>query len=246
MWFETEPLLQQIEDGVVVALRDVDIHLEARAHPFETGNATAIAAYWAKAKADNPALYNGRVVLPVSAMVENGVLSGVSRPVDFATFLYWARSADGPGGIHLFANAVMVSRDNAILAGRMAADTANAGRIYCPAGTFEPQDFVDGRMDFGANTRREVMEETGLDLNDARHEAGYWLMRRGSMVLLFRRVYFDADADALARRMTAFIESQGEPEIDRAVILRAGETPDRLTAHMRALTDWHFKRGPDG
>lgn len=241
MWFETEPLLQRIEDGVVVALRDVDIRLEAEPHPFETENAAAIAAHWARACADNPALFNGQVVLPVSASVEDGILHGVSRPVDFATFLYCLRSADGSGGIHLFANAVMVSRDNAILAGRMAAHTANAGRIYCPAGTFEPQDFVDGRMDFDANTRREVMEETGLDLNDARHEAGYWLMRRGAMVLLFRRVYFDADADSLAARMTAFIESQDEPEMDRAVILRAGDEPDMLTAHMRALIAWHFK-----
>lgn len=240
MSFEIDGLFRQLRDGAVIGIDGIDVRLDDAVHPFEADNAPAIAAYWAEATAQNPALFNGRVMLPVSARLEDGVLYGVSRTVDFATFLYWAKRADEPGGIHLFAFAVPVSADNAILAIRMGAHTASAGHIYCAAGSFEPQDFSAGRMDFDANTRREVMEETGLDLGQAESEKGYWLLRRGNRVLLFRRYYFGDSAAALAARVEAHVQAETEPEIDGPVVIRRGEDHEGLTPHMRALIDWHF------
>ena len=240
MSFDTDGFLRQLDDNAIVALGGIDIRLIDAPHPFEEENGAAIAAYWERATADNPALFNGRVMLPMSARLEGGVLVGESRPVDFATFLYWSRQADNPGGIHLFAHAVPVSGDDAILAIRMGPTTANAGRIYCAAGSFEPQDFIGGRMDFDANTRREVMEETGLDLAGARGEKGYWLLRHGNRVLLFRRYYFTEDAGVLAQRVEAHVLGEEEPEIEGPVVIRRGEDHEGLTPHMRALIDWHY------
>ena len=116
MSFDTDGFLRQLDDNVIVALSDIDIRLTETAHPFETENGAAIAANWERETASNPALFNGRVVLPMRARLEGDVLTGESRPVQFATLLYWARQADNPGGIHLFAFAVPISRDNAIMA----------------------------------------------------------------------------------------------------------------------------------
>ncbi len=239
MSFDFGDFLNSLPQGRVVPLRAIDIRLEGEPHPFEMENRAAIDAHWAAESAANPALFNGRMVLPLHAAVDNGVLTGASRPIDFATFLYWRRMAE-QSGVHIFAHAVPVSADGAIVAVRMAPHTANPGRIYCAAGSFEPEDFAGGRMDFERNTHREVREETGIELDAVDREDGYGIVRTGRAVLVFRRYFLPWDAATLNALIDAHIAAQQESEIDAAVIIRKGDRPQNMAAHMYTLIDFHF------
>ena len=56
---------------------------------------------------------------------------------------------------------------------RWASHTSNAGRIYFPSGTPDPDDVRDGMLDIPGSVMREVEEETGLTPAEYR-TGGHW------------------------------------------------------------------------
>jgi 8-oxo-dGTP pyrophosphatase MutT (NUDIX family) len=210
-------------------------------HPFHLANREAAEANWQKEIAANPALFDGRMVFQHRLLLQNGVVEGEGYVVPYSTFLWWRRQPLGQGGFHVFAFPVIASADGALIAVEMAAHTANAGQVYCAAGSLDPYDIVDGYCDIAGNMMREVREETGLDLSqaatDGRFLAGY-ARRRLTLVRLFR---FDLSADAILERIAAHMEVDEEKEIARAVAIRS---PDPA-AHpynpaMLPVLDWFF------
>ncbi|RUU07780.1 hypothetical protein EOD10_30810, partial [Mesorhizobium sp. M7A.T.Ca.TU.009.01.3.2] len=142
------------------------------------------------------------------------------------------------------AHAMLVAGDNALVAIRMGPHTVNAGRVYFAAGSFEPIDFRDGLVDVDFNMIREVREETGLDLSGAERGKRYHAMSTSSGTVIFRRYHAAAPADEIARRISAFVATETEPEIEGPVIIRhAADLPDGLSPHMKPLIEWHFANG---
>jgi len=224
----------------VLPVHEIDVRLLDTPHPYEAVHADEIAANWHEEHAANPYLFNGTMVLLSSFQLSGARLVGACHPVRYATMLFW-RKNKGPNGVeHSFAFPALVSRDNALVAIRMGKHTANPGRIYFPAGSFEPSDFNDGQVDLHGNMSREVMEETGLDIDHVPSDPHCHIYSENYSTVIFRRYWLDEDADMLARRIEEFVASEVEPEIEGPVVIRKGDMPDGMSPHMAAIVRWHF------
>lgn len=225
----------------IFPITDVDVRLLDEASPFEIGNREAIAKNWEREVAANPALFNGKVVLLESLAYREGKVTGRCHAVSYSTFMYWRRNGDISAAGHCFAHAMLVSADNALIAVRMGPHTVNAGQVYFAAGSFEPGDFRDGRVDLHYNMSREVAEETGLDISNAGRASTFLGYSAANRTALFRRYDLRETADDIAERIHAFVAAEADPEITGPVIIRgADDLPEDLPPHMRAITRWHF------
>ena len=230
--------------GVVFPIARVDIAVADGEHAFAAREEAHIAPYWQREVARNPALYNGRMLLHDHLSLVDGHLAATAYDTSFATFLYWRSLAPRVTGFHLFGMPVMVSADGAIIAVRMAAHTANAGKVYCPAGGIDRNDIHDGKVDIDGNMAREVAEETGIDLGEAVAEDAYWGIHVNRAVGVCRLFRFPDDAETLMRRIRAHMAVDEEKEIAGVLAL----TDARADAHpysvfMPPLLDWFFARG---
>ncbi|MBO6716763.1 MAG: NUDIX hydrolase [Rhizobiaceae bacterium] len=225
----------------VFQVSDVDVRLAGEPLAFEAANRDAIAANWQAELEANPALFNGRSVLLSSLALRDGRLVGRCHEIGYSTLLYWLKHRETSASEHCFAHAMLISSDGALVAARMAAHTVNAGKVYFAAGSFEPEDFQDGRADVDGNMIREVREETGLDLSALQPDPGYLAYSASIGTAIFRRYRLTERADEIAEQVRSFIAAEVEPEITEPVIIRdARNLPEGLMGHMRAIVDWHF------
>ncbi|PWJ89809.1 hypothetical protein C8D77_106132 [Mesorhizobium loti] len=227
--------------NVILPVDAVDVRLDPDPHPFALDNAEAIAENWQREIAANPALFDGTVVLLSQLAYRDNRLVGRCHAVTYSTFMLWRKRRENSGAEHAYAHAVLVAGDNALVAIRMGLQTVNAGRVYFAAGSFEPVDFRDGQVDVDFNMIREVREETGLDLSGAERGKHWHALSTNSGTVIFRRYHETAPADEIARRISAFVATEAEPEIEGPVIIRhAADLPVGLSPHMKPLIEWHF------
>lgn len=225
----------------VFPVERIDVRLDDGPHPFELANREAIAANWVVEVASQPALFNGTVVLLTRLSWRDGLLSGRCHAISYAGFLLWRKLRPAGVGEHVFAHAMLVSADGALVAIRMASNTANPGRVYFAAGSFEVEDFPGGRVDADLNMRREVGEETGIDLAAVRHDAWSYAWSSQTSTVIFRRYWLPWTASEAAQRIRAFVAAETNPEIEGPVLIRSvEERPPGLAGHMPAMIDWHF------
>ncbi|UDL89809.1 hypothetical protein LGH82_33040 [Mesorhizobium sp. PAMC28654] len=227
--------------NVIFPVDAIDVRLDPFPHPFALANEQAIAENWQREIAANPALFDGTVVLLSELAYRGNRLVGRCHAVNYSTFMLWRKRRGNSGAEHAYAHAMLVAGDNALVAIRMAAHTVNAGRVYFAAGSFEPIDFRDGLVDVDFNMIREVREETGLDLTDAERGKRWHALSTSSGTVIFRRYHDTASADEIASRISAFVATEEQPEIDGPVIIRdADDLPEGLMGHMKPLVEWHF------
>lgn len=225
----------------ILPIDRADLVVDPSPHPYEVAHREAIAANWVLEKAEKPAIFNGEVMFFSSIRWEDGQLDARCHVIRFATFMHWRRHRPDATAEHLYAHAMPVSSDGALIAIRMAGHTANAGRVYFAAGSFDPHDIRDERLDIGANMEREVREETGLDLTVARAEGQFHGWSGDGGTVLVRRYRMDEPAATILERVRAHIATDPDPEIDDVIIIRsADDLPVGLMPHMRPLVDWHF------
>lgn len=162
-------------------IRDIRLTISPDTLTLPQDQSDAIAAKWRERSTANPRLFNGSAFLFDPPNVDPaGMLAATGTMTDYATFLYWRQFRDEMPYHHLFPVGAIVTADRRLLVGRMSAHTANPGRIYPPAGSFDHDDIVrpaDGtvRLDPLANIAREIGEETGLAIDMVEPQDG-WLM----------------------------------------------------------------------
>ena len=231
--------------GVILPVDEIDVRLDPSPHPFEIGNLAAIRENWQREIAAKPALFDGMIALLSQFGYADRRLFGRCHAVRYSTFLYWRKDRAGTA-MHAFAHPMLVAKDNALVAIRMGTHTVNAGRVYFAAGSFEPEDFPNGRVDAHGNMVREVREETGLDISGARRGKRHHALATDRGTVIFRRYFLDEPAEEIASRIRDFVAGEREPEIEEPVIIRdAKNLPEGLMPHMPPMIDWHFSRPTD-
>lgn len=200
-------------------------------------NAEAIDRNWQRRREKTPGLFDGPVYLASGCRVADGLCETDLFEVRYSRFIAF-RDAGVPDALvaNAFAAIVPHSTDGAVLLGVMGAHTANAGQIYFPCGTPDPDDRRDdGTVDLAGSAAREFLEETGLSLPEAAEEE--WVLLRGDGQLAFLRpVRFALDAEALKARIEAHRGHEDEPELARSVIARsrADIDPGRMPGFVQA------------
>lgn len=210
-------------DRRIAPVHRLDFRAEPGGWPQMEPHRAAIAAHFARRAADNPHLWNGPVLLLKDYAFREGVLSGAFRQSDFATFTWWRDTGWRDFGlVNAFALAAIEGADGGFVLGVMAAHTASAGRTYFPGGTPDPDDITpDGRVDMHGSMLRELAEETGLSAADIAADSGFTALFDGPRVALMGRLLFDAPAEALARRIRAFLATEDRPELADVAVVRS-------------------------
>jgi 8-oxo-dGTP pyrophosphatase MutT (NUDIX family) len=225
----------------VFPIAGLDLKVLPGDHPFNIAEREVIAENWARETAANSHLFDGRMIFQNRLVLTDQGLAGEGYVIPFSAFMFWRRQPERQGGIHLFAYPVIETNDGALVAIRMGAHTANPGQVYFAAGSLEPEDLADGRCDIEHNMRREVLEETGLDLRDAQAGEGYFATHNRRTVTLLRMFRFDLTADEIVARIHAHMLVAEDKEIAGAVVIRSADPQaESYNISMLPVIDWYF------
>lgn len=198
----------------------LDCRIVAYDWPFSSERRAEIDAHWDRLRSANPALYDGNVFLingwSIERCADGAVLRSRHFPTRFRDFLAWRDFGFPDAGIaNCFAAAALSGSDGGYVLGEMNSHTANAGRIYFPAGTPDPQDDAGGYLDLEASVLRELEEETGLTRAEVSLRQGWTLISDGPRLACLKHVSSSQTAAALASRIEGFLAREDRPEFAR-------------------------------
>lgn len=238
-----------MRDGRIFRIDAIDARLEPRDWSFAEDNAGKIAQLWSEALAANPALWNGRVLLQhwgeTAAEGDRKIFRAGYFETDYSSFLAWRAAGSpefGQPGWRVrngFAMAALRASDGAFLLGEMGAHTANAGMVYFAAGTPDPSDIIEGRVDLFGSVVRELEEETGLLPREVAIGDGWTVVTDTGRVAFMREVLIDLPADEARSLIRARLAGQAEPELSDIVIVR--DTGDIDAGRMPAFMQHYLQ-----
>jgi 8-oxo-dGTP pyrophosphatase MutT (NUDIX family) len=207
-----------------------------RAWPFAEAQRGEIAAHFA-VQQRRLSLWNGRVLLGTAPVFSGERLTASYFTVDFASFLAW-RDWGFPDKdvFNGFGMGALRASDGAFVLGEMGGQTANAGRIYFPSGTPDPDDVRDGRLDIPASVAREVEEETGLAPHEYRAAPHWDCVFTGVALAMMRTLDVDMRGEALRTKIEDNLARQSSPELSAVHLVR--NRSDLTDAMPRFVTAW--------
>jgi hypothetical protein len=208
-------------DMPVLPIERLEMTFAPRPWSFAENRRAAIDAHFKNLKEAQPALWNGRVLLLHQYEIAGVSLRGSFFETDFASLMAW-RDWGFPdaAATNCFAMGALRAADGAFLLGVMAEHTANAGRIYFPAGTPDPDDVVGAAVALDRSVSRELEEETGLRRDELAADAGWHAVLAGPRIALMKILRARDNADDLRARIVATLARQPKPELSDVRIVR--------------------------
>jgi 8-oxo-dGTP pyrophosphatase MutT (NUDIX family) len=206
----------------IVELDDVEVTIAPWRWEFAHARRAEIDRHFAARRRQQPALWNGRVLLLRHYAIERRVLRGTSFETDYASFLAWRDWDCCDGSVfNIFSAAALCSADGAYLVGRMAPSTSIAGQWLFPCGTPDPNDIdTAGMLDLAGSAGRELFEETGLDISAFKAAPGWTLVRDGGFIGLMKHLVADESAETLRARVLNHLANEAQPEFSDIRFLR--------------------------
>lgn len=231
-----------LKENKVYAVNRVAVRVLPGSLAYAERNQIAIEENWRKQVAAKPALFDGEIFLAPRAIVENRVFSAGFQRTSFATLMFWRADKSANRPWHIFGSGVIVSAEGDLIAARQASHGALAGKVYFPAGTIDDSDIFDGQVNYETNMRREVLEETGIDLTSARPDASTYLVTANRSITLFRRYYFDIPTAELVRQIEVHLAQQEQSELSEIIPISGSNDLDKNSpSYVHAFTKWHFQ-----
>ncbi|HEU4660905.1 MAG TPA: NUDIX hydrolase [Pseudolabrys sp.] len=228
-----------VASPTIVRCSRLELTVSFKRWDFAEERKREIAARFAQMQRERPELWNGRVLMLQAYEIVGDVFRGAFFETDYASFRTWHQlGCPGAPVYDCFGAAAVLSADNAFILGIMAEHTANAGRIYFPCGTPDPQDVVDGRVDFDFSIRRELNEETGLDAAELDEEPGWTTVIAGPFIAQIKVLRSVENATRLQTRIGEFLRRGRSPELAGIVLARSSADtnpamPEFVTAFLR-------------
>ena len=232
-------------DPVILPLERLELDFAPKPWPFAEAKQAEIAAFFAALQHKTPSVWNGRVLLLHRQHVANGVFTGAYLETDYASFAAWRAWGRPDADIRdCFGAAAVIAADGAVLLGEMSVHTANAGRIYFPCGTPDPDDIVDGRVDLDRSVRRELKEETGLDISEFDVDPGWCAVIDGPLICQVRTLRSPQSAEALRASALDHIARQRQAELaDMRIVRGPADFDEAMPRFVLAFLRRHFGVG---
>lgn len=205
----------------MIALDRLVLSFAPRPWAFAEARRAEIDAHFGKLQRENPALWNGRVLLLHSHEVAGREFRGSYLETDFASFIAWRDWGFPDASMrNCFALGALRGSDGGFLLGVMAAHTANPGKIYFPSGIPDPTDIVGGAVDLEGNVLRELREETGLTPADFAMEPGWRMVLAGPRIAMVKIAQTREPAETLRQRILDRIRGERDAELSGIHIAR--------------------------
>ena len=220
----------------------LDLKLEPWDWPFARERRGEIDAHFAERQRERPGIWNGRVLLARGGEFAEGCFSARYFETDFASFLAW-RDWGFPDSdvFNGFGMGALRAADGAFVMGEMAGHTANAGRIYFPAGTPDLDDLKGGAVDIAGSVVREVEEETGLTPADYRLDPHWDCVVTSASVAMMRLLHVEMPGEDIRARIEANLAAQTEPELAAIHLVRhVGDFTATMPHFVTAFVAQHF------
>lgn len=223
-------------------LHDCELALTADPLPYEEAHKSRIDVFWEQAFALNPRLWNGLFYMFSDLRIEDKRLSAKAHRTDFATFLHWRENGGDTSIKHITATTFPVLEDGSLLAVRMSQHTANAGRIYFPAGSFDRPDIILNRLDPMISMKREMEEETGIRINENWLEGPLLATEVENSLHITRRANLPLTFEAVEEIWHMHRKNSGDDEISGLVqIQSARHIPAAMPRYAAQLCASYFK-----
>lgn len=232
----------------VIPITKAEIAASDAAWEWAEARKAKVQRFWKKLHAANPALFNGPIhMLADDYVIADGKLAGRCLRSDYASLLYWREEGFAPAGaLNGFGSAVVLSAEGHVIFGRMAAHTANAGKVYPFGGSLDDDDIREGHADIEGSIMRELAEETGIEAGMAQREPGLLFLRDGAMACFAACFRMDAPSSAIRARIEIHLEMTEKPELDGVVIFRraAFTAHHRMPGYARSLVEHLLQESP--
>ena len=209
----------------ILQVAELDLIFEPSRWAFAERRAASVAAHWARLTKSKPALFNGRVLLLGRRVIEtrpDGALKlkGVYFETDYADFVAWQDFGyPGEPVDNCFSMAALRGVDGAFLLGEMASHTFNAGQVYFPAGTPDPNDVFQGKVDLAASARRELFEETGVREGETTVAPGWTVVFTPQRIACMKLMTLPVPAARAKARIEAYLARDPHSEFARVHVV---------------------------
>jgi 8-oxo-dGTP pyrophosphatase MutT (NUDIX family) len=220
----------------------LELKVERWTWPFSVARRTEIDAHFAASRRQKPKLWNGRVLLCREPAFDGGRFCANYFEVDFASLLAW-RDWGFPDreAFNGFGMGALRCADGAFVLGEMGGHTANAGRIYFPAGTPDLDDINGDRLDLAGNVAREIEEETGLPRSAYRAVPHWDCVVTGATIAMIRTLQLDLPGETVRAQIEANLSRQEHPELSAVHLVRGrGDLNDNMPRFVTAFLEQQF------